>query len=252
MTEKDENVLLKAMVDLCENLAFGRKADENALFNLTRQGVAPDHFARLAEAFGMMLVKVEAREFHRNELIANLQAKNKELEEMYRKATTDALTGAHNRLYFMEIAAMRLRECQRKAKPFALGLFDLDKFKSVNDSYGHPAGDAVLCSTVDLVHKLLRPYDLFARYGGEEFVLFLPDSDEKSAMEIAERIRSSMENHTTCYNDTVISRTLSIGLATDLSGAEDLEALISAADAALYQAKNKGRNQVVMADRPTK
>ncbi len=84
MTKKDDSLFLTAMIDLCENLAFGRKADENALFNLTRKGVAPDNFARLAEAFGMMLVKVEAREFHRTELISDLQTRNRELEEARR------------------------------------------------------------------------------------------------------------------------------------------------------------------------
>jgi transcriptional regulator with PAS, ATPase and Fis domain len=85
MTHKEDSFLLNAMIDLCENLAFGRKADENALFNLTREGVAPGNFARLAESFGMMLVKVEAREFHRDELINDLQTRNKELEEARRR-----------------------------------------------------------------------------------------------------------------------------------------------------------------------
>lgn len=84
MTQREDNAVLNAMIDLCENLAFGRKADENTLFNLTRKGVAPDNLARLAEAFGMMLVKVEAREFHRTELIGDLQARNKELEDARR------------------------------------------------------------------------------------------------------------------------------------------------------------------------
>ena len=84
MTHKEDKVFLSTIIDLCENLAFGKKADENALFNLTRKGVAPDNFMRLAEAFGMMLVKVEAREFHRNELINDLQARNKELENARR------------------------------------------------------------------------------------------------------------------------------------------------------------------------
>ena len=84
MTNTQDNAFLNSMIDLCENLAFGRKADEDALFRLTREGVAPDNFARLAEAFGMMLVKVEAREFHRNELISDLQARNEELEKARR------------------------------------------------------------------------------------------------------------------------------------------------------------------------
>ncbi|MDR3175526.1 MAG: sigma-54 dependent transcriptional regulator [Desulfovibrio sp.] len=84
MTKNDDSLFLNSIIDLCENLAFGRKADENALFNLTREGVAPENFTRLAEAFGMMLVKVETREFHRNELIADLQARNRELEDARR------------------------------------------------------------------------------------------------------------------------------------------------------------------------
>lgn len=80
MTQKNDTLVLNAMIDLCENLAFGGKADESVLFNLTRKEVTPKNFARLAEAFGMMLVKIEAREFHRDELIRELQARNQELE----------------------------------------------------------------------------------------------------------------------------------------------------------------------------
>jgi len=169
------------------------------------------------------------------------------MTKLEEQATTDALTGIHNRLYFMEHAQNRIYENKRKEIGFAVLLFDIDKFKSVNDTYGHSAGDAVLRSTVKVISDLLRPYDLFARYGGEEFILMLSDTDSDKAYDVAERIRMAMENHITEFESNKISRTVSIGIAFCNDGAAELQDMIDNADNALYDAKESGRNQVRIA-----
>ncbi|MCL2019439.1 MAG: diguanylate cyclase [Oscillospiraceae bacterium] len=166
------------------------------------------------------------------------------LIELEHHATFDTLTGIHNRRYFIEYVTIRLHEAERLKQCAAVILFDIDKFKDVNDTYGHAAGDEVLSSIAKLISAQMRPYDLFARYGGEEFILFLPDTNKRLAIEIAERIRTSAENHVIQYESVSITRTLSIGLAVSSNGTDKLETLIEIADAALYRAKEGGRNRV--------
>ena len=150
----------------------------------------------------------------------------------------------YNRRYFMEYVAIRLSECARLKKSSALILFDLDKFKYVNDTYGHSTGDEVIRSIAELVSRQVRPYDLFARYGGEEFILFLPEVDKHLALEIAERIRAAVENNVINHESNVIKQTISIGVSVTPDGSEKLKTLIDTADAALYRAKEGGRNRI--------
>ena len=168
------------------------------------------------------------------------------MNKLEQQATTDVLTGIHNRLYFMEHAVMTLIECKRKKEGVAVLLFDIDNFKSVNDTYGHSAGDAVLRNAVKRISDLLRPYDLFARYGGEEFILVLSDTDAERAHDVAERIRKAMEEHVTIYESAKISRTISTGVAISNDGSAELQEMIDTADNALYRAKENGKNRVEM------
>jgi diguanylate cyclase (GGDEF)-like protein len=121
---------------------------------------------------------------------------------------------------------------------------DLDRFKSINDQYGHIAGDQVLAGAAAVFNRQLRPYDLAARYGGEEFVLLLPGTSTENAVAIAERIREEIEKTTiaTCPRQI----TISLGVAAWQKG-EGAEGLVARADAALYSAKTGGRNRVVVA-----
>jgi diguanylate cyclase (GGDEF)-like protein len=124
---------------------------------------------------------------------------------------------------------------------------DIDHFKRINDSYGHAAGDAVLRQLADLLKRASRVEDLVFRYGGEEFAAVLPNASARAAVQIADRIRALVERYTFLWDRQSVPVTLSIGVA-NLSGAEkDSQALIEAADAALYQAKRSGRNRVVVA-----
>ena len=173
------------------------------------------------------------------------------LEEQRKKldlqATIDILTGVHNRRYFIEHANIRLQECARFKRESALILFDIDKFKSVNDTYGHAAGDAVICAVAEATTGQLRPYDLFARYGGEEFIVFLPETGASTARKVAERLRKIVENHVTHFQSKALNCTISLGVAANDGGPVELNELINAADRALYRAKEGGRNRVEIA-----
>jgi two-component system cell cycle response regulator len=174
----------------------------------------------------------------------------------------DGLTNAYNRRYFDERLKHEIDRCSRKKTDLVCLFIDIDFFKNVNDSYGHQAGDAVLITLVALMREQVRSSDIVARYGGEEFAIILPDTGIQLAHEVAERIRSQVEKQSLVINDEAVSITVSIGLASlsqikyqsDTHNknwpheiTDDLDQLLlGKADEALYQAKNTGRNQVVI------
>lgn len=169
-----------------------------------------------------------------------LDTRGKALE---RKAKTDPLTGAFNRLGLEEAISLGLQEWRKYQKPLSLVMIDIDHFKQVNDRHGHDIGDLVLSHLSNIVQQHTRAQDLFARWGGEEFVLVCRDTDIDSACAIAEKLRELINNQT-LHNDITI--TASFGVAT-LKAHENLEQLFKAADIALYEAKAAGRNRVVTA-----
>ena len=126
-------------------------------------------------------------------------------------------------------------------------LLDIDHFKRINDTLGHPAGDAVLQQLADLLKRASRPEDLVFRYGGEEFAAVLPNANAQTAVQIAERIRGLVQKYHFLWQRRSIPLTVSIGVAILSSTGKDCQALIEAADAALYQAKNGGRNRITVA-----
>ena len=126
-------------------------------------------------------------------------------------------------------------------------LLDIDHFKRINDGYGHAAGDAVLRQLADLLKRASRVEDLVFRYGGEEFAAVLPNASVRAAAQIAERIRALVEKYRFIWEQQSIPVTLSIGVANLSTRLKDSQALIEAADAALYEAKRSGRNRVVVA-----
>lgn len=168
-----------------------------------------------------------------------------EREKLNIQATTDTLTGLHNRRYFLEHANMRLQECLRNNEEASIILFDIDKFKSVNDTYGHATGDVVICAVSEVASSQLRPYDLIARYGGEEYIVFLPRTSVSVAQDVAERIRKSVEGNVINFQSVSLKCTISLGVAkSSTSEPVDLDELIAVADDALYRAKEGGRNRV--------
>ena len=169
-------------------------------------------------------------------------------EQAEHLATTDGLTGLLNRRTFNAQLLGRLREAQRYGRPLSLLLLDIDHFKKVNDSHGHPAGDAVLRSVAAMLAHQARETDIVARYGGEEMALILPETDGWGAHAIAERIRKAVGAAPHATDQGALRITLSAGLATWPGSGDGAEQLVDAADKALYRAKQGGRNRVCAAN----
>jgi len=165
-------------------------------------------------------------------------------EEIYRMAIYDGLTQIHNRRYFEEFAERELSRCRRHERALSLLLFDVDKFKSINDKYGHLSGDYVLRTLASEVQKRMRKEELFARYAGDEFVILLPETDGSDAARFAEIVRRMIEEHDFRFDGRGLPVTVSIGVGTFDPDMVAPAELVAAADAALYRAKERGRNQV--------
>ncbi len=164
------------------------------------------------------------------------------------RAQTDALTGIANRGALMAKAPELFKRSELLGITFTLMLFDIDKFKSINDTYGHPAGDYVLSEIAKVIRdKLIRGNDFFARAGGEEFALLLLGSPPRQAEEIAERIRATIEGHEFIFEGKKLTVTISIGIAFKNEKDASWEFVYERADKALYQSKNSGRNRVSVA-----
>ncbi|HWU74908.1 MAG TPA: diguanylate cyclase [Rhodanobacter sp.] len=177
-----------------------------------------------------------------NEHTLHLRAANQRLDEL---ANTDGLTGVYNRRRFLEL--IREERAHAFGRSVCIALFDLDRFKSINDTYGHLAGDAVIRAAIEVIKQHRRQADLIGRYGGEEFVLCLPDTSVRQAQEIAERICLAIDRNAISYGNHEIKVTVSIGLA-DLRPGDSIEQWLSRADKALYEAKRSGRNRCAVAD----
>lgn len=164
------------------------------------------------------------------------------LEEI---ATRDSLTGLLNKKEILRILAAELKRAQRHAASVSVMMLDLDYFKAINDTYGHQAGDTVLRTAAELIEKHVRGIDYVGRYGGEEILIVLPTTSETESVEIAERIRRSLETTPIAVSESEYKNlTVSIGVAIFPADGETETTLLSRADQALYQAKGAGRNQV--------
>lgn len=161
-------------------------------------------------------------------------------------ATTDSLTGLNNRRRFMELSEREFARSVRYERPLAMFMLDIDHFKDVNDTYGHDVGDDVLRSLAETAVMALRGADILGRLGGEEFGVLLPETDESSAMEVAERLRRSIENTSISTREHTLKITVSIGVSTLKKDTSSVQDLLKHADVALYDAKQSGRNRVIM------
>jgi diguanylate cyclase (GGDEF)-like protein len=174
-------------------------------------------------------------------------------EALRNRADHDALTGLWNRGAICEVLGRELSRARRCGAPLAVAIVDLDHFKSINDTHGHAAGDAVLREAGSRMSSSLRPYDSVGRYGGEEFLIVLPGCDVPFGLACAERLRASLAKEAIQIGDTQVPVTCSVGVAATGGGREtDAESILAAADQALYRAKADGRNRVCAAlkDRP--
>ncbi|MCM3747741.1 diguanylate cyclase [Paenibacillus pasadenensis] len=184
-------------------------------------------------------------------VLSDTTERQKLQEQLQRMASLDSLTGILNRGAFLSGAAESLAACVREKRPCSLLLFDLDHFKVINDTYGHETGDRALLKMVEVCRQIIAPGMLFARYGGEEFILLLPGMDGAQAVQLAETIRIAAEQ---ARFDSADGRPVQIrasfGAADTAPGrVPDYQEMFRRADHALYQAKEAGRNRVILADR---
>jgi diguanylate cyclase (GGDEF)-like protein len=167
--------------------------------------------------------------------------------ELKQMLTRDHLTGAANRAHFFEIAARECSRFLRYGHPLSIVALDIDHFKAVNDTYGHAAGDKVLREVTRRCTSLLRPEDTFARVGGEEFMVLLPGTDLQGARLLSERLRIAIESMTVNHANEMLTVTGSFGCVQAAQEMCSLACLMESADKALYDAKQMGRNMVVLA-----
>ncbi|HEY5637434.1 MAG TPA: GGDEF domain-containing protein [Burkholderiales bacterium] len=166
---------------------------------------------------------------------------------LVRSALTDPLTGLSNRAGFEREFERELSRIARKGTPFSVVMFDLDHFKQINDRFGHAAGDKALRFFADLLARTVRTHDVAARYGGEEFVLLMPGTERAEALHVAGRVRERLAARPVDVGRDQVPLTVSGGVATYGEQGKDFDALLKAADDALYAAKSAGRNRMVAA-----
>lgn len=172
-----------------------------------------------------------------------LHTANMQLEKISR---TDALTSLNNRGFWEQCLNLEFNRFQRNNTPRTIVIFDIDKFKNINDNYGHQAGDEVIRKIADQLIVNQRDTDLSGRYGGEEFVIILNNVTEKSARVFSERLRKSIEQLTINFEEQELKVTISLGLAELSTDYADAQSWLQNADKALYHAKENGRNQSVL------
>lgn len=191
-------------------------------------------FAFLVMAYFLIRVNI-LRERHKRKLV-ELNA------QLYELATTDSLTHIFNRRHFIESTETHLHHHLRSKSPAVMLMLDIDHFKNVNDTYGHPAGDKAIVTIANVLKSNLRPYDVVGRLGGEEFAMMLLDCEVSTAAEIAERLRQKIETTSIDFEEKTLSVTISIGLSCIHENDKDIDDVLVRADKALYEAKASGRN----------
>jgi two-component system cell cycle response regulator len=219
--------------------------------------VGPDDNARLLRGLDLGVNDYLTRPIERNEMLARVrtQVRRKRFSDRLRDnvqmtieaAITDPLTGLHNRRYLERHLATLVAQASSREKPLSLLVLDIDHFKSINDTYGHAAGDDVLREFSRRIRKAVRGIDLACRLGGEEFVIAMPDTDEALALLVAERLRQKIAGEPFLVSEVgkEITVTVSIGVNALLSAGDSVQALMRRGDEALYRAKRDGRNRVV-------
>lgn len=212
---------------------------------------------RLLRALELGINDYVTRPIDRQELLARLrtQIRRKRYNEHLRQsvtqtiemAVTDGLTGLHNRRYLDSHLTTLFDRAMNRRRPLSLMITDIDRFKAINDTHGHDAGDEILREFSARLRKNVRGIDLACRYGGEEFVIVMPDTDPELANIVAERVRAEIGDKPFEVStlEKPLTVTISIGVAGIRHGNDSVESLMKRADKALYEAKNSGRNRVV-------
>ena len=202
-------------------------------------------------AFDLGAVDFVSKPFELTELRARLRSSiriSTLMKMLEQKAQVDGLTGLYNRSYFDHRWTEEYERCVRHSTGLTIAMIDIDHFKSVNDSFGHPAGDAAITGVANLIQSHIRKSDIACRYGGEEFALILPETTPERAMQLCERIREDCESkHWPRHPDRKI--TISIGIAGCSDGPNTQSTpWVELADGNLYKAKESGRNRIVCSE----
>jgi len=209
-----------------------------------------DEIGVLIDGFNTMLEQIRLRDDRLEQYRIEILRQNEQLQHL---ATRDSLTGCLNRRAFFNAVGSAFADVKARRRPMAFVMVDIDHFKAVNDSFGHPVGDEVIQAVARTLAQQIRPQDLLCRYGGEEFCVFLPDIDGDQAYTVAERLRASIESNVgrSIRSMQGISVSASLGVAlmkADTSSSTMM--LIEQADEALYVAKRSGRNRVSVYAQP--
>ena len=204
-----------------------------------------DELGHLTRVFNQMTGNLQRSHDEFEAASQTLQKQNKLLETL---SITDSLSGLYNRKKLDDILADQIARFKRNQRSFAILMLDIDRFKKLNDTYGHLAGDQVLTSVARTLSSSIRNIDFAARYGGEEFVIVLPETPLSAARDMAQRIRIQVRSAIYQFNDQSIAVTLSIGVANSRSSDESADAVLARADRMLYEAKRSGRDRVHCTD----
>jgi len=210
-------------------------------YNIRAIAQTDDEIGKLAKNFNIM---VDTLQDHIQNLDKKVQEKTDALKSL---AVTDPLTKLYNRRYFAEISTELFELAKRENQPLSLMMIDIDKFKNINDTYGHQTGDVVIEKLASVMSKMKRESDIACRYGGEEFILLLPKTSKDGATKLADRIRETIEYTKVLTHDSnkEVSFTISVGVSeVDFEKDTNIEAVIKRADDAMYKAKKTGRNRV--------
>lgn len=204
---------------------------------------ANEELGRVNLSYEQLVIKLKQEKERAEKFASELQTANEKLREL---AFRDGLTGLYNHIYFQELMEREVERANRYGHPLSLIMIDIDLFKKINDTYGHPQGDIVLKMIAAVISSTLRSSDIAARYGGEEFSIVLPETTLEGAAVLAERIRLAVEELKIPLNCKQITQTISLGVTTYDPEKKKTKkgTIIDAADKALYSSKKNGRNRV--------
>jgi len=240
-------------LELCRKIREEKKEKYLYIILLTSRDRHEDTVKGLSSGADDYIVKP----FHHLELKARLETgkriidlenrliqSQKQLEEL---ASKDSLTHLWNRRTIISLLADEIKRSQREHKPLGVLMIDVDRFKEINDTYGHYVGDEVLTAVTSRLKRRVRGYDKIGRYGGDELLVVLPNCSLKTVKSIAERLRQAVSSQKVKTEAGLIEVSLSLGgTSSEILAKPSVEAMIKTSDKALYMAKNKGRNSVVI------
>ncbi|NEX63782.1 biofilm regulation diguanylate cyclase SiaD [Noviherbaspirillum galbum] len=233
--------------------ALGDLYDEfrDALTQIERVTRISDRYQSISQQEKLTLAERYRKQIRQLERLSRIsdryQAMMRDLNEALKEASTkDALTGIGNRRLLMESLKAETARADRLERPFTLVMVDVDRFKAVNDQYGHDAGDKVLIEVARVIESGIREYDVCGRWGGEEFLVIMPEIDAVEAAAVIERIRAAINALKVLYGERQIGITASFGIAEHARG-ESISDFLNRADMALYAAKRAGRNRLDIA-----